>query len=84
MALWKFGDYKSYTSLRLLASVLDFPSPKSDIDGSEVGRVYWEEKDLERIAHYCEKDVLATIQLLLRYKRMPLLEEEQVSHLGTG
>lgn len=84
MELWKFGDYKSYTSLRLLASVLDFPSPKSDIDGSEVGRVYWEDKDLERIAHYCEKDVLATIQLLLRYKRMPLLEEEQVSHLGMG
>ena len=84
MELWKFGDYKSYTSLKLLAAVLDFPSPKEDIDGSEVGRVYWEEKDLDRIAHYCEKDVLATLQLFLRYKRMPLLEEDQVAHLGRG
>jgi len=82
MELWKFGDRKSYTSLNLLAAVLDFPTPKDDIDGSEVGRVYWEEKDLDRIAHYCEKDVLATIQLFLRYKRMPLLEEDHVSHLG--
>ena len=78
MELWKFGDYKSYTSLKLLAAVLGFPSPKDDIDGSEVGRVYWEEDDLERIAIYCEKDVLATIQLVLRYQRQPILEEEQV------
>lgn len=81
LELWKFGDYKHYTSLKLLAAVLGFPSPKDDIDGSNVGRVYWEEKDLSRIAHYCEKDVLATIQLLLRYKLMPLLEEEQVHHV---
>lgn len=81
LELWKFGDYKHYTSLKLLAAVLGFPSPKDDIDGSNVGRVYWEEKDLNRIAHYCEKDVLATIQLLLRYKLMPLLEEEQVHHV---
>jgi len=82
MELWKFGDYKSYTSLKLLAAVLGFPSPKDDIDGSEVGRVYWQEKDLPRIALYCEKDVLATVQLLLRFKRMPLLEPEQVVHVG--
>ena len=85
MELWKFGDRKSFTSLDLLAAVLDFPTPKDDIDGSDVGRIYWEDKDLDRIAHYCEKDVLATIQLFLRYKRMPLLEEEaQVAHLGRG
>ena len=81
MELWKFGDYKSYTSLKLLAAVLGFPSPKDDIDGSEVGRVYWEEQDVERIAVYCEKDVLATIQLLLRFKRMPLMETDQVIHV---
>lgn len=79
MELWKFGDRKSWTSLKLLAGVLGFPSPKDDIDGSEVGRVYWADKDLERIGIYCEKDVLATVQLFLRYKLMPLLEEEQVS-----
>ncbi|MBR9922079.1 MAG: 3'-5' exonuclease, partial [Bacteroidetes bacterium] len=78
MELWKFGDRKNYTALKLLAGVLGFPSPKDDIDGSEVGRVYWQEKDLARISHYCEKDVLATVQLFLRFKYMPLLEEDQV------
>ncbi|MEL7122838.1 MAG: ribonuclease H-like domain-containing protein [Bacteroidota bacterium] len=81
MELWKFGDYKNYTSLKTLAAILDFPSPKDDIDGSEVGRVYWQEKDLDRIAFYCEKDVLATAQLFLRYKRMPIFTEEQINHI---
>ncbi|WP_116127603.1 ribonuclease H-like domain-containing protein [Lewinella sp. IMCC34183] len=78
MELWKFGDRKSYVSLKLLAGILGFPSPKDDIDGSDVGRVFWEEDDVERIAVYCEKDVLATAQLFLRYQRKPLLEDEQV------
>lgn len=82
MELWKFGDRKNFTSLKLLAAVLDFPTPKDDIDGSNVGRVFWQEDDLERIAVYCEKDVLATVQLLLRYKRMPLIEMEQVHHVS--
>ena len=81
MELWKFGDYKSYTSLKLLAAILDFPSPKDDIDGSNVGRVYWEDKDLDRISYYCEKDVLATAQLFFRYQRKPLLEEDQIIHI---
>lgn len=79
LVLWKFGDYKHYTSLKLLAAILGFPSPKDDIDGSNVGKVYWREGDLQRIAVYCEKDVLATTQLFLRYKMMPLLEEEQIN-----
>ena len=78
LELWKFGDYKNYTSLKLLCAVFGFPSPKDDIDGSEVGRVYWEENDLPRIAKYCEKDVLATVQLLLKYRRDDLLKEEQI------
>ncbi|MEM6396478.1 MAG: 3'-5' exonuclease [Bacteroidota bacterium] len=82
MELWKFGDRKAYTSLKLLAATLGFPSPKDDIDGSMVGRVYWEEQDLDRIAHYCEKDALATAQLFLRYQRKPLLKEEQITHLS--
>lgn len=81
MEMWKFGDRKSYSSLKLLAALLDFPSPKDDIDGSQVGRVYWEEKDLPRISYYCEKDVLATTQLFLRYRREPILLEEQVVHV---
>jgi len=78
MDLWKFGDYKHYTSLNLLTAIFDIPSPKDDIDGSEVGRVYWEEKNLERIAEYCQKDVLAVAQLFLRYKGEDLILPENI------
>ncbi|MEM7035759.1 MAG: ribonuclease H-like domain-containing protein [Bacteroidota bacterium] len=78
MTLWKFGDFKNFTSLDLLCAVLGVPSPKDDIDGSEVGRVFWEEADYKRIADYCEKDVLATAQVLLRMSRQPLIQEEDV------
>ena len=81
LELWKFGDRKSFTSLKLLAAVLGFPSPKDDIDGSMVGRVFWDEDDVERIAVYCEKDVLATAQLFLRYQRKPILEDRQVIYV---
>ncbi|MEM7371495.1 MAG: 3'-5' exonuclease [Bacteroidota bacterium] len=76
MELWKFGDYKAYTSLDLLTAVLGIPSPKDDIDGSQVGRVFWEEKDYERIKVYCEKDVRTTAQVLLRMSRLPLIPEQ--------
>ncbi|MBS1597078.1 MAG: 3'-5' exonuclease [Bacteroidetes bacterium] len=66
MELWKFGDYKSYTSLNLLAHTLNIPTPKDDIDGSMVYRVYWEEHDLPRIVHYCQKDVFTVAQVYLR------------------
>jgi len=79
MELWRFGDYKNYTSLKLLTHVFNIPSPKDDIDGSQVADVYWQEKDLLRIVRYCEKDVLAVAQLLLRYKGMKLIETENVS-----
>lgn len=78
LEMWKFGDHKNYTSLRLLAAVFGFPSPKDDMDGSDVAGVYWEERDLDRIATYCEKDVLATAQLFLRMKRLPMLNAEQI------
>ncbi len=76
--LWRFGDYKHYTSLKLLAAVLGVPSPKDDIDGSQVGHVYWKEKNLDRIAFYCEKDVATVANLILRFKCLPLLKEEAV------
>ena len=66
MQMWKFGDYKNYTSLDLLAYLFEVPSPKDDIDGSLVGRVYWEENDLDRIVKYCEKDVLTTAKVWSR------------------
>lgn len=62
--LWKFGDYKNYTSLNLLAAIFDIPTPKEDIDGSMVGKIYWENNDLERIKTYCQKDVITTARLL--------------------
>ena len=71
MQLWKFGDYKSYTSLDLLAAIFDVPTPKDDIDGSQVGQVFWEENDVERIKTYCEKDVLTTAQVLLKMSGKP-------------
>ncbi len=74
--LWKFGDYKHYTSLNLLTTIFNIPSPKDDIDGSQVAEVYYKDKDLDRIAIYCEKDVLATAQLLLRFMGKPLIEED--------
>jgi predicted PolB exonuclease-like 3'-5' exonuclease len=78
LALWRFGDYKNFTSLKLLCGVFDIPTPKDDIDGSEVGKTYWEDKDLDRIEVYCKKDVVATAQLLLRFKLEKLLREDQI------
>jgi 3'-5' exonuclease len=79
--LWRFGDFKHYTSLELLANVLGVPTPKDDINGSEVGRVYWQEDDLERIGLYCSKDVATVAQILLRFNNMPLLIEKNISFL---
>lgn len=78
LEMWKFGDYKSYTSLKLLAKVLGIPSPKDDIDGSMVHGVYWEQKDLDRIVEYCQKDVLTLAQVLLRFHCEPLVKTTHV------
>ncbi|MEO8885216.1 MAG: 3'-5' exonuclease [Mucilaginibacter sp.] len=78
MELWKFGDYKNYTSLNLLTTIFDIPTPKDDIDGSMVGAVYWKDNQLDRICTYCQKDVLATAQLLRRYRGEELIDEENV------
>lgn len=74
LELWKFGDYKSYTSLKLLAQCLGIPSPKDDIDGSQVYGVYYKENNLERIATYCQKDVSTLAQVLLRFHCQPLIK----------
>ena len=78
LEMWKFGDYKHYTSLDLLAALFDIPSPKGDIDGSMVHDTYWQEKDVKRIAEYCAKDVLTVVQLLLRYQGKELLSEDKI------
>ena len=79
MDMWRFGDYKSYTSLTLLAKVFNIPTPKDDIDGSQVGDVYWKENDLERIVTYCQKDVITIVQLFLRYKSQNTIGSENIS-----
>ena len=76
MELWKFGDYKHYTSLDLLTYIFKIPTPKDDMDGSQVASVFYEEGDLERIIHYCEKDVVATIQLFRKYQGEPLINDD--------
>jgi predicted PolB exonuclease-like 3'-5' exonuclease len=78
MELWKFGDYKSYTSLDLLTTVLGVPTPKDDIDGSMVASVYWNDHDLARIVYYCEKDVLATAQVMMRFMNRDKIDEGRV------
>jgi len=79
MELWKFGDWKNFTKLELLCEVFGIPTPKGDIDGSQVGEVFWEEKDVERITRYCEKDVLAIAQLYLKYAILPIIKEENIT-----
>ncbi len=81
LELWKFGDYKHYTSLSLLTSVFDIPSPKDDIDGSMVADVFYKEDDLNRIVRYCEKDVLAVAQLYLRFKGEEIIAGDKVESM---
>src|ERR1700757_777246 len=78
MELWKFGDYKNYTSLNLLAGVFNIPTPKDDIDGSQVSKVYHEEKNLTRIKDYCAKDVVTVARLLQKMRGEQALRDEQV------
>lgn len=78
LELWKFGDYKHYTSLSLLAEILNIPSPKNDIDGSQVAQVYYQEKNIKRIVTYCEKDTIAVAQLILRFKNDALLTDDEI------
>jgi len=81
LELWKFGDFKNFTSLNLLTNIFNIPSPKDDIDGSQVAKVYYEEGNLDRIATYCEKDVLATAQLFLRFRGDELIDNENIERV---
>lgn len=79
MELWKFGDYKNYTSLNLLAAIFNIETPKDDMDGSMVKDVYYKENDLQRIVTYCQKDVVTTAQILLRFKGLPAISSENIT-----
>ena len=78
LELWKFGDYKTYTSLKLMTHVLGIPSPKDDIEGSEVCKVYYKDHDIDRIIRYCEKDTIAVAQIILRLRNEELLEADEI------
>ncbi len=75
---WKFGDYKNYISLHLLANVLGIPTSKTDMDGSMVQEVYYKEKDLQRIVDYCQRDVMVTANVVLRFKNLPIIDDRNV------
>lgn len=81
MEIWRFGDYRNYTSLNLLTHIFGIPTPKDDIDGSQVADVYYNQHDIKRITTYCEKDVVATAQLFLRYRLEPLIKPENIIHI---
>lgn len=78
LELWKFGDYKTFTSLKLMAHILDIPSPKDDIDGSQVRDVYYEENDIDKIITYCEKDTITVAQIFLRFRNEEILSENEI------
>ena len=81
LELWKFGDYKNYTSLKLLTAVFGIPTPKDDIDGSQVASVYYNEKNVERIAVYCQKDVVATAQVFIKMQNIKGFKTENIEFL---
>jgi len=81
LQLWKFGDYKHYTSLDLLAAVLGIETPKSDISGADVARVFYEENDIQRIKTYCEKDVLTTVQVFRKLNQKELLTQSSIEFI---
>ena len=80
MELWKFGDYKHYSSLKLLAKILGIPSPKEDISGDQVRDVYYKEKDIDRIIEYCQRDTITVAQLFLRYRNQDTLQADQIKY----
>lgn len=78
MEMWKFGDWKSYTSIKLLSALLNIPTPKDDIDGSMVGEVYWKEKNLDRIVTYCQKDAVTVARVFLKMEGLGELPEDEI------
>jgi len=83
MELWRFGDFKNYTSLETLTHVFNIPTPKDDITGAQVGEVYWKQNDIKRIATYCQKDVIAIVQLFLRFKNERMIDDSNIIYADT-
>ena len=80
MDMWKFGDFKNYTSLDLLAALFNIESSKGVMDGSMVNEVFYKEKDLTKIAEYCIGDVVTIGQIYLKLKGMATIKPENIIH----
>lgn len=80
MQFWKFGDYKNFTSLKLLCQIFNIKDVKEEMDGSDVGKVYWEEGNLQQIVRYCQSDVLAVMQLLMKFKQLDEIKIESIEY----
>lgn len=78
MEMWKFGDYKHFSSVSLLAALFNIPTPKDDIDGSMVGEVYWKDKDLKRIVEYCQKDTITVARIFLKMENQAPLSDQEI------
>lgn len=78
MQLWKFGDYKNFTSLKLLCHVFDVPTPKDDMDGSQVGHCFWIDQDVDKIEQYCKKDVIATARLFMKMRNQEPFSDNDI------
>lgn len=83
LEMWRFGDYKNYTSLGLLSTTLGIPSPKDDIDGSMVGSVFWDDQDIDRIVTYCQKDVITTVNVIMKFAGKAIFDVDQVEIINT-
>ena len=43
-----------------------------------VGKVYWEDKDLERIKTYCQKDVITTVRLFQKLQNDFFVKDDDI------
>lgn len=78
MEMWRFGDVKNFTSLNLLAHIFGIPSPKDDMDGSMVAKVYYEDNNLDKIKKYCLKDVVTLARVYQRYNNLPMVNDKDL------
>jgi len=63
--------------------VLNIPGVKKDLEGSQIATTYWKQGDIDHIARYCEGDVVAVAQIVLRLKNLPLMNENEVVLIDT-
>ncbi len=76
---WKFGDYKNYISLDLLAHVLGVPTSKTDMDGSKVQDEYYYRENIQKIVEYCQRDVVVVANVLRKFQQLGALPEAHIT-----